>query len=329
MKTPWYARLSFFLLGFGAALAPNQIIAQTLSFEHVSTIAGPADLVEAAGRHCYVAADRTLTIIDISDPTNPRRLGSYEFPERIWGFRVIDSLVYVAADFFGLGILDVSDPITPRLLGSVKTPGQAKNVDVSGTTVVLADHMSGVDLVDVSNLESPVALGSVYLDGYGRDVTVHGALAYAVDNPSGFYVLDLSETDSWEPMSAIQSATEPRFVETDGNVAILLGQGALQVYDISIPTAPVYRSTYQTPGRSIRVELEDSLAYLADGKEGLLVVDLTNPAEPQAAGTYSATHPVRDVAIAEDVVFLAVGALPTGISRSQGGGEVLVLRQTR
>ena len=59
------------------------------------------------------------------------------------------------------------------------------------------------------------------------------------------------------------------------------------------------------------------------------IMDLTNLAEPQIAGTYPTAQPVRDVAITEDVVLLVVGALPTGISRSQGGGEVLVLRQTR
>jgi hypothetical protein len=329
MNYSWSTLLALVLLGFGPVLGPRYVIAQTLTFDRASTIAGPADLVESAGRYCYIAADRTLTIVDISNPANPQRLGSYEFPERIWGFTVIDSLVYVAADFFGLGILDVSEPMTPKLLGSVKTPGQAKNVDVSGTTAVLADHMSGVDLVDVSNLENPVVLGSVYLDGYGRDVTVHGSLAYAVDNPSGFYVVDLSETDIWEPMSAIHSAMAPRTVEAESNVAILLGEGALQVYDISTPTEPVHQSTYQTPGRSIRVELEGSMAYLADGKEGLLVMDLTNLEEPQIAGTYPTAQPVRDVAITEDVVLLVVGALPTGISRSQGGGEVLVLRLTR
>ena len=134
-----------------------------------------------------------------------------------------------------------------------------KNVAVSGTTAVLADHMSGVDLIDVSNLAGPVSLGSVYLDGYSRDVTVLVSLAYAVDDPSGFYVLDLSQTDSWEPLSAIQSADGPRVVEVSDPpaadrppLAVLLGHGSLQVYDISEPEAPVYQSTYATPGRALR-----------------------------------------------------------------------------
>ena len=317
-----------FAIGWHTGVRPYTVTAQTLTFEHVATIPGPADLVEVTEQHAYVAADRTLTIFDISDLSAPQRLGAYSFPEKIWGFLVADSLVYVAADFFGLGILDVSDPAAPVLLGAVKMPGQVKNVDVSGDTAILADHMSGVDLVDVSNLANPVALGSVFLDGYSRDVAVLGSLAYAVDDPSGFYVLDLSRTDAWEPMSAIQSAKGPRFVEAEGTLAVLLGQGALQVYDVSTPTTPVHQSTYATRGSAVRVVLAGHLAYLADGQEGLQVVDLSDPANPRVAGNYAPAEPVRDVAVADDKVLVAVGQLPTGIGRSQGGGEVLVLHQT-
>ena len=304
---------------------------QDVEFNQVAVLPGPADLVELNGRRAYVAAGNTLTIFDLSDVTAPRRHGSYTFPEKIWGFVVIDSLAYVAADFFGLGILDVSDPDAPALLGAVKTPGQVKDVDVSGTTAVLADHMSGVDLVDVSDVRAPASLGSVYLDGYSRDVAVLGPLAYAVDDPSGFYVLDLAQTDSWEPMSALQSADGPRIVQVSADaprpLAVLLGHGTLQVYDLSTPTEPVHRSTYATPGGALRVALDGARAYVADGAHGLLVVDLDDPAAPRVVGSYKPAEAVRDVAVSGDLTLVAVGTLPTGIRRSIGDGEVLVLRR--
>ena len=304
---------------------------QTVEYDEVAMLPGPADLVELDGRRAYVAAERTLTVFDLSDLSAPRRHGSYTFPEKIWGFVVIGELVYAAADFFGLGILDVSDPDDPQLLGSSRTPGQVKDVDVSGTTAVLADHMSGVDLVDVSDARAPAALGSVYLDGYSRDVAVLGPRAYAVDDPSGFYVLDLQETGSWEPTSAIQSADGPRMVEVSETasppLAVLLGHGTLQVYDLSDPAAPAYRSTYATPGNALRVALDGDRAYVADGERGMLVVGLQDPAAPRVVGSYRPDQAVRDVAVDGDLALLAVGALPTGIRRSMGDGEVIVLRR--
>ena len=334
MTQPARATAVAILLGAGCCLlaaAPTPARAQTPAFDEIALLPGPADLIEASEGRAYVASERTLTVYDLSDLTAPRRRGSYTFPEKIWGFVVRDELVYVAADFFGLGIVDVSDPDTPRLLGSVKTPGQVKDVDVSGDRAVLADHMSGVDLVDISNLRAPLALGSVYLDGYSRDVATAGPLAYAVDDPSGFYVLDLADTDSWETATALQSADGPRMVEvTDtatGGLAVLLGHGALQVSALSDPAEPVHRATYATPGGALRVALDGPLAYVADGLEGMLVVDLTAPGAPRIGGGHQPAAPVRDVAVSGDLVLLAVGPLPTGIRRSVGGGEVLVLRR--
>ena len=312
-----------------AAAAPAA--GQALEYDAIATLPGPADLVELDGRRAYVAAERKLTVFDLSDLSAPRRHGSYTFPEKIWGFVVEGELVYAAADFFGLGILDVSDPDAPQLLGSATTPGQVKDVDVSGTTAVLADHMSGVDLVDVADARAPAPLGSVYLDGYSRDVAVLGPRAYAVDDPSGFYVLDLQETGSWEPTSAIQSADGPRMVEVSETasppLAVLLGHGTLQVYDLSDPAAPAYRSTYATPGNALRIALDGDRAYVADGERGMLVVGLQDPAAPRVVGSYRPEQAVRDVAVDGELALLAVGRLPTGIRRSMGDGEVIVLRR--
>ena len=315
--------------------AAGPAVGQTLEFDDIAMLPGPVDLVELNGGYAYVAAERTLTIFDMSDPTAPRRQGSYTFPEYIWSLVVVDTLVYVAADFFGLGILDVSDPDAPQLLGSARTPGQVKDVDVSGTTAVLADHMSGIDLVDVSDVRAPAVLGSVYVDGYSRDVAVLGPLAYAVDDPSGFYVLDLQETGSWEPTAAIQSADGPRMVEVSETastpLAVLLGQGTLQVYDLSNPMEPAYRSTYATPGAALRVALDGDRAYVADGDLGMLVVGLEDPSSPRVVGSHMPAQPVRDVAVEGDLVLLAVGPLPNTVGRSRAGGngdgDVVVLRR--
>ena len=257
--------------------------ADSVTLAPVGTIPGPADLV------------------DISNPASPMRRGAYTFPEKIWGFRVVGSLVYVADDFFGLGILDVSNAAAPALLGSFKTPGQAKNVAVFGTKAVVADHMSGVDLIDVSDRARPVSLGSFFVDGYARDVVVAGSLAYAVDAPAGLYVFDLSKPGPLDAVSTQQSATAPgSIVVSEGSgtqgpkVAVLVGGGSLQVYDLSAPAAPVRAATHRTP---------------------------------RVVGAYKTPNPARDVAVAGSLVLVVAGPLPQGNVPS-GGGEVLILRRT-
>jgi hypothetical protein len=292
----------------------------------VATIPGPADLLRVDGSLAFVAAGKTLTIFDVSNPAAPKKAGSHTFPEKIWGFRVVGSLVYVAADFFGVGVLDVSNPASPVLRGSVKTPGQAKNVAVYGTKALVADHMSGLDYLDVSNAANPVKLGSFFLDGYARDVVAVGSLAYAVDAPTGLYVLDLAKADPLEPVSTSQSASAPAFIElTDASVtprlACLIGAGSLQIYDVTNPASPAKVATFRTPGRAQRAALKGKLAYVADAAEGLQVVDLSTPATPAIVGSFKTSAPARDVAVAGSLVYVVIGG-------REGGGEVVVLRES-
>ena len=299
--------------------------AQTLNFTPLGSIPGPAEMIRVKGAYAYISAGKTLTVADVSNPEAPRRLGTYTFPERIWGFRMSGNSVFVAADIFGLGILDVSNPEAPVLRGSFKTPGQAKSVAISGATALVSDHVSGLDIVDVSNSAKPVSAGSVFLDGFARDAVTNGSLAYAIDMPTGFYVLDLSKKNVQEPLVSLQSATvsnqraQVEVLQTSPQgptLAVVVAGGTLQMYDVSNSASPIKIPPYRTPGGALRVSLRGKLAYVADGREGLQVLDLSNPSEPRIAGTYKTASPARDVAVSESLVFVVLAS-----------GEVLILRQ--
>jgi hypothetical protein len=305
---------------------PTCVAAQTLTFGQVGSIPGPADLIDVRGSRAYISAGHTLTVVDVSNPAAPVRGGSHTFPEKIWGFRVVEPLVYVAADFFGLGVLDVTNIAEPTLRGSFKTPGQAKNVAVVGSRVAVADHMSGVDFIDVSNPAKPTSLGSFFLEGYARDVAASGPHVYAIDAPTGVYVFDLTKQAPLEPLSAQQSATAPASIELSDaaasqKLACLVGVGGtLQVYDVSKPAAPVRVATYRAPkSRPVRATMHGSFAYVADAFEGLHVVDLSTPATPRLAGTFKTPGPARDVSVSGSHVFVAIGG--------EASGQVLILRQ--
>jgi hypothetical protein len=302
------------------------------SFTQVASIPGPADLVQVHGNRAYVVGHGSLRIFDIANLQAPRELGSYTFPEKIWGIEVVDPLIYVAADFYGFGILDVSDPAAPRLRGSLKTPGQAKSVAVVGNKAAIADHMSGVDFVDTSNADKPTMLGSFYVEGYAREVAAFGSMAYAVDAPTGVYTFDMTQPGAPEPVHAQQTATAPAMIVVSDRkasaapLAVMVGGGALQVYDLSKPAAPVRLGALKTPsGRPLRAALHGSHAFVADWREGLQVVDLSNPKAPRVVATHKTAAQARDVAVAGSHAFVVVGA-PSETPREFKDQEVLILK---
>lgn len=314
-----------------------QLSGQAMRFAPVGSIPGPVDQITVLGRHAYLAADYDFTIVDVSTLETPKTVGRHTFPEKIWGFSLRPPLVYVAADFFGLGILDLEDPTRPVLRGSLKTRGQAKGVALVGTTALLTDHMTGVDFVDVSNVAKPSALGSYFLDGYARDVASAGLMAYAVDSPTGLYVFDLSKpfdlskAEPFEPVATQQSVTGSRVIEVStmpvksgAQLAVMAGGPALQVFDVSNPRMPRKLASFPVPGGTQRASIHGGLVYVAAGAEGLQVVDLSTPEKPRIVGTYKTPSPARDVAVSDSHVFIVMGKVAT---RYQGDGEVLILRQ--
>jgi hypothetical protein len=275
------AALLAILCWAGIAAGPA---AQT-TFTQIAKIPGPADLVEIHGHRAYIVGHATLRIFDISTPSAPKELGAHTFPEKIWGIQIAEPLIYVAADFFGLGILDVSNPASPRLRGALKTPGQAKSVVVFKNKAAVADHMSGVDFIDTTNADKPVLLGSFYVEGYAREVAASGSMAYAVDAPTGVYAFDMTQPGALEPVNSQQTATAPGSIVVSQDaapgtpkMAVLVGGGSLQVYDLTKPSEPVRVTAFKTAsGRPIRAALQGPRAFVADGRSGLQVVDLSAP----------------------------------------------------
>jgi hypothetical protein len=324
-----------FLIGCLAAT----LSAQTGSFTRVGSLALAADMIEVQGGYAYVTSDAELSVIDVSDPAVPKRVGSHTFPDRIWGFTVKGSFVYVAHGLTGFAIVDVTNPAAPKVAGAFKTHGQAHAIDVIDNTALVIDHMLGVALFDVSNPAKIVEKGSVFLDGYARHVVIAGGMGYAVDSPDGFYVVDPRKPtgESDEPVSTLRSpgANFGRIISiavSDGaggsRIAAVTGGRTLQVIDVSKPAAPAIIASLRTPGGGQRMVMKGTLGYVADLKEGIQTVDFSTPSKPRIVATYKTPKRVLDVSLADSLIFATMGDRWDERGNRFEGDEVMVLRQT-
>jgi hypothetical protein len=130
-------------------------------------IAARAQTVTVAGRYAYITSwfdtppeemakpsprpYAGLTVVDVSDPTRPRIVGTYatfldDYYARgqRWGVAVMGHYAIVALHDKWLRVLDVSDPTTPCLAQSFRVPSGAYDVAVSGDLVYLAAREGGL-----------------------------------------------------------------------------------------------------------------------------------------------------------------------------------------
>ena len=149
-------------------------------------------VVRVSGARAYVAwwpgwggEGSGLVVFDVSDSSNPTRLGQYALPAGVeatdlW---VVGTTAYVTTVSGSNGYLrtyDVSDPTSIAALDVIDTPGDARRVTVSGGVAYVVDGTSGLRLYDASNPSALSALGHVDPpSGFEANcVTVEGVQAY-------------------------------------------------------------------------------------------------------------------------------------------------------
>lgn len=145
--------------------------------------------VSPDGRYCLIVGGQqgSLHILDISDPSNPIEVGSYDPPGQALGVAVglraqhngawnnADRLLaYVAAAGYGLRIIDITDATSPAEIGAYNTPGTAHNVVLSpdGTLAFVAAGGYGLRVVDVSDPTRPRPVNSFETPGEAQDIAL-------------------------------------------------------------------------------------------------------------------------------------------------------------
>ena len=109
--------------------------------------------VAALGNRAYLATDQGLTIMDVSDGTNPIQVGSYNLGSS-FGVDIAGDLAYLSVDS-GLVAVDVSVSTNPVTVAELELPGFGYSVRSIGNLIYQADSEGG--LVILPRADSPAA----------------------------------------------------------------------------------------------------------------------------------------------------------------------------
>ncbi len=221
--------------------------------------------IEVRGPTAYVTSRQDgLFIIDVGDPAEPRLLSHFDTIEFATGVAISGDVLFVACRNYGVQLIDVSDPSLPAHLSLVRT-GEAQSV-VSRNGYLYAGvwATSEVVVVDVRDPRHPVITAKLPLDGYGDGVDVAGGHLYVA--------------------TGHHSRETPR--QAPGDPGFGRGHG-LEVFEIADPARPQFVSRVKFPplyeiGNDMwGVTVADGHAFVADTWNGMFVVDVTDPRQPE------------------------------------------------
>jgi hypothetical protein len=276
--------LSSDLVSVALPYAENEVVIEPVG--HFGGTIGSLAVPSAGGDYLYAGEGTGFTVIDVSDGSQPRQVGSLPLPgSDVNDIAVSGSLVFLT-NGDGLHAVDLSDPVTPTLLSSLDAPGYASSVAVAVAVAhayVAADD-AGLWVVDVSDPTDPQEATSYPTPGSAKAVDVAGTVAYVTDGAS-LLSLDVSNPANPAQMDTY-NAPMVQDVCVTGNTAFLArGFFGLETVDVADPTNLAPLGSRAIDGFARGVQIIGTTAYVAPRESGLHILDVSNPANPNLLGT--------------------------------------------
>ncbi|OHD64011.1 MAG: hypothetical protein A2096_01765 [Spirochaetes bacterium GWF1_41_5] len=229
-----------------------------------------------------------VAVIDIKDPQKPEIISCYDSVEWATGLAVHGNILFICNRGHGLELADISDLKKIRYLG-LANPGESQHVAVKNNFAYvgcIGDRKIAV--VDCTNPRKPLVLKTISANGYPYGVSVSGNYLYV---STGHHTAGKKEVKEGSPEYGA-------------------GHG-MEIYDISKSADPVKISEIKTPRFFVdgpdrwAVKVSGSYAFLADGLNGVFVINISNPAKPFFTGRCKTPGYAFDLDVGNDYLYVA------------------------
>lgn len=281
-----------------------------LARTHVPTVTSTLRVV---GERAYLCGESRLTIVGWSYLRLPYVVATLPTEDWLTCVAVVDTVLvlggYPITDG-GAGLLFyrlLGDEV-PMLVGQLRPFSAPWSFALAGSRLFAACAGGGIQIYDLGNGTTPGVPAGLPFEPSFADFACQGHRAYTVARGGEFSIIDFSDPVRPDLLGQEVLARPQSRVAVRGALAVAVGDRLFTI-DVSSPAEPRVLGELPLPDISpFEVVLHGSLALVAAGRRGLLIVDLTDPAHPELASTFDSRDQASAVAARDGVAFLADGS---------------------
>lgn len=249
------------------------------------------------GGYLYLAGNG-LEIVDVSDPEKPTPLAQLGTPYYA-DIRYSGGNVYFANENDQtLWVVDVTDPYNPASLGQLMPYGMSFDLFIMGNTVYIPDMVFGLLAVDITTPSAPQLLSMTPTGTCPFGIDVEGDLAAVTANFAQMHTLDVSDPFAPEVLGFTEQVPDPSANNTYYQVGIDLSgdtvvtgdwafqgtKGSIHTFDVTTPSLPEHKGDLNITGDHPHSPVTRLGNLVYTGADQLLVVDISDPANPVQVG---------------------------------------------
>ncbi len=265
----------------GLCMIGQTIVAQ--SYSNISLLSnfgrgeGESKAVFAAGSLVFYGLGNKIQVASFSNPSSPVKIASIELPAVVeflvrTSINSTQHLVACGGNYFWL--VNVQDPTKPRLVSTmdVGVGVTCEGLATSGTYAYIAAGSAGFKIFDITTPASPNLVASIDSLAYCESVVISQPYAYIAANTTSNY------------------------------------QGRSFIFDISTPSAPVYKSTIMGYGGYHQyMNVRSGYAFICDYNAGLQVVNVSVATNPTNVTTVASGYRTGSIVFDGNYGYVAVG----------------------
>ena len=314
-------------------------------FELVGTwpSSGSANNIFIQDNFAYIAnGEEGLTILDLSDPSNLKEIGSIELGN-VQNVVVKEGIAYLTIQGGTLettvekdlmAIVDVSIPSALNVLGEY-TPESGfvhRSLDSIGIEekVVYLSFDGTLIAVDVSDPSSPALLGEYSYESniVNPGLVVENGIVYLLTNR--LHVVDFRDSQSPVEIAGFDAGWGANLDLLDNKLYLSGWDSGLTILDINDPAKPIKIGSFMAlvgnyelipTGAASRqtfldVSIDGDIAFLSYSfgldqgtwtqvlENGIIAVDVSDPANPELIGKYTNLDSVSSIVAQDNLVFV-------------------------
>jgi hypothetical protein len=230
-----------------------------------------SDISFVHGNYAIAQSDEGFPfVLDVSDPTNVNRIGVFPPNAEAWNAAgMVGEYLCMTGFPGGLRLYDMSNPANPQCVASIDTTMLAHHAAISGNYAYMAGLYDGLRIIDFSNPLQPVEVAACDSIGRTEDVTVTGSHAVTTK---------YTATDAWLNIWNVADPTHPVFV-------------------VEIHPHVCGSSMIASSGNLICTPMTGS-------SDVLMVIDISNPAEPEMVSSFGPLGLLRLMAISGTTAYV-------------------------
>ncbi|MCK4252307.1 T9SS type A sorting domain-containing protein [candidate division WOR-3 bacterium] len=236
-----------------------------------------------------------VEVFNLANPSSPVKISQIDVPAR--DFCLQDTFAYCVAED-SLRIINIADILNPFQVGACMDSGYV--VSVSGDFAFTGGRWK-LSAIDVSNPANPQVVNSI--PAYVYTLTVDGNHCYCVLNTDGFTIYNISDPmNIWQEsqlntVGGVDIYKLGFYVYLPGFVIVDVGDSA-NPFVVGDTSLPVY-------AQAVWVNNNFGYGFVANDYEGLTVININDPTNPQVDSQYYGADNSRDVFVQGNYAYVA------------------------